>query len=174
MKNFFKLQIIIPFVLIIGSLIYFLFPRYQVLTFEYEDSQKLLGYAPVKTGQAFDMKYIHSIHLTPVYESYYVSDHDIIQYQLSYEEYGIGMPSHAEEGETFTEQNGRFIISGMNRVFPQIDIRVAQVTESQMVTLNNKSFYLTSLAEPGTWIRIQVQKLSRWKLLKGENILERT
>ena len=45
----------------------------------------------------FDIRYTHSVHKTPVQESYYVSESgEIVQYELAYENFAIGMPSNAE------------------------------------------------------------------------------
>ena len=55
------------------------------------------------------MKYIHSIHLSDVVESYTVTKgNEIKQIELMYEDFAIGMPENAAAGETFEHRNGKY------------------------------------------------------------------
>ena len=51
----------------------------------------------------FQIRYVHSIHLTDVIESYEVTpDEKIRMLSMTYENLSIGLPGDAGEGETLT------------------------------------------------------------------------
>jgi hypothetical protein len=171
-----KLQSMMKKIMFIGLILLLLcsglfIPFYRVVAFEFENSGELLAFFPVENESTFEIQYIHSIHLSPVYESYYIKEKKIVQYQLTYEDYGIGMPENAEGNERFLEIDGKYVISGMNREFSQLDIRVAKVTESQQIIINGKAIAFTAFTKPGTWIRVKVRNINIWNLLQGGNII---
>lgn len=147
-------------------------PFYPALVFEYEHTAKVLAYVPAEEATEFEIRYIHSIHLTPVVEAYHLERGRIVQDQLTYEAYGIGMPSGAESGEQFAVENGVYVIRSMDRVFKEIDMRVARVTESQVIRVEGKAMAFTAFTEPGAWIRMKVARIPVWAMLKGVNVLE--
>ena len=57
------------FVLVL-SLFSYSFLIKNALVFQYQNSGKVLAYFPISKGDSFQMKYIHSIHLSDVVESY--------------------------------------------------------------------------------------------------------
>ena len=60
-------------------------------------------YVPLKNTNSFQIRYVHSIHLTDVIESYEVTaDQKIRLLSMQYEDLAIGLPGYAEEGETFS------------------------------------------------------------------------
>ncbi|MDQ0060482.1 DUF1850 domain-containing protein [Paenibacillus harenae] len=147
-------------------------PFYPVVAFEYENTGRVLAYLPAEDHTRFDIKYTHSIHLTPVHESYSVKGGAIVQVQLAFEEFGIGMPSNAAGDEMFSIEDDKYVISGMQREFQQVDMRVARVTESQQIVAGGREIPFTSFAKPGAWIRMKVKKISAWRWLEGGNVLD--
>src|SRR5699024_221824 len=62
-------------------------------------------------------------HLTDVVEKYEITNNnDILQNEIVYEEFGIGMPSNAEEGQDFEYEDGKYHIKNLNNVFPEMNI----------------------------------------------------
>lgn len=154
--------IIIAFIPIKSSLVFFN-PK----------TDEILAYVPLSDEQAFKMKYTHSIHLSDVVESYRVtSDGEIQQYELEYEDFAIGMPSDASEGETFETIDGKYYLKNMNRVFPHIDLRIARVRANHTLIFENNEYPLLKTFEKGTRVRIKIVKLKLPQLLKGVNIIE--
>ncbi|WP_036717414.1 DUF1850 domain-containing protein [Paenibacillus harenae] len=147
-------------------------PFYPVVAFEYENTGRVMAYFPAEEHTGFEIKYIHSIHLTPVNESYSVKGGAIVQEQLTFEQFGVGMPSNAAGNERFAIKDGKYVISGMQRDFQQVDMRVARVTESQQIVAGGREIAFTSFAKPGAWIRMKVRKISAWRWLEGGNVLD--
>lgn len=148
----------------------FFFPYKHVVAFTYEDQGKLLAYLSLKKDKTFQIKYTHSIHLSDVIESYRLSDKQINQTELAYEDFAVGMPSNAEGEEVFEEIDGTYYIKNMNRSFPFIDLRIGQVRANHRLIYQNKIYTLSNDIKPGTWVRISLEKISLWQQLKGVNI----
>lgn len=132
-------------------------PRGMVLAFEYGNTGRILDWYPVADQAAFAIVYTHSIHLTPVEEAYAIRGGFIVQESIAYESYGIGMPANAVEGERFDVEDGRYVVSGLNRAFREVDMRVARVTASQELAINGERIAFASFARPGAWIRMRVR-----------------
>jgi hypothetical protein len=162
-----KFIILFGFMLFIGLVLFL--PYYPVLCFQYENTKKLLAYYPIEQNERFGIRYTHSIHLTPVLESYYINDkNSIIQFELMYEDFAIGMPSNDDGDGRFIEKDGKYFITDMNRVYSHIDLRVGQVAANHTLIIGqNDEIPFTSFTKPGSWVRIQMQKINLWQIMKG-------
>ncbi|WP_158702782.1 DUF1850 domain-containing protein [Paenibacillus faecalis] len=148
-------------------------PLVDVLAIEREDSGKIIAYGRLEDGETFEIRFIHSIHKTPVIESYHLQDGQIVQDRIEYSEFAIGMPSNAEHGETFSVEDGYYSVSGMNRALDQLDIRIAQLFPEHGLTIRNQYIAFSSVAKPSSWIRLNARKISLWQMMKGANLLGR-
>lgn len=167
-------RIIILLLLIFLSIAIMIFiPNKQALVFEYQNTGKVLAYIPFSKETNFKIKYTHSIHLSDVVESYTVTKKKKIkQYELMYEDFAIGMPENASDGEIFEQKDGKYYIKNMNRIFPLFDLRIGKVRANHRVIYKNQEYPLVDYIEAGTWVRIKIEKLSLFQQLKGVNILE--
>ncbi|WP_042349449.1 DUF1850 domain-containing protein [Bacillus massiliigorillae] len=133
----------------------------------------MLAYATLSSNQQFQIEYIHSIHLSPVVETYErTANNEIKQIELTYEDFAIGMPSQAEGQEKFVEKDGKYFIKNMNRIFPTITLRVGRVVANHTFIIGDKSIAMSSFTEPGSVIRIEVKKLSLWQSWKGVKMFD--
>lgn len=170
-----KYRILVIFILLVGTLLLiFNIPLYSVLSIEQEDTGKVLAFGNRKQMENFEIHYIHSIHKTPVLESYEIQGHKIVQQQIMYEQFAVGMPSNVEGEGKFIERNGHYIITDMGREFPYLDIRIAQVMPEHGIIIHNQLILFASFAKPGSWIRMKERKISMWQMMKGVDILEQT
>lgn len=156
------------------SIIVLFLPYKQVIAFQYENTEKVLAYVPIGEHNAtFSLQFTHSIHLTDVVETYEICDENTIcQKEISFEEFGIGMPSNAIGQEQFSEIDGRYYIKNMERIFPFIDIRIAKVYPKHLFIFNQQTFSLPEIIGSGTWVRMQAKKITLWQQLKGVNMLD--
>src|SRR5690625_3855892 len=84
------------------------FPFQTSLVFYSQQNHVLRAYLPIEVDDKFQIIFTHSIHLTDVVEKYEVqADLTIKQYEMVFEEFGIGMPSNAKEGETLVSRKDR-------------------------------------------------------------------
>lgn len=170
-----SVRIILLFLILISITVMILIPIRQALVFEYQDSGEILAYIPFSKEKKFKIKYTHSIHLSDVIESYKVTDDGHIQqYELMYEDFAIGMPENASGEEIFEQVDGKYYIKNMKRDFPYFDLRIGQVRAKHTVIYQDEDYPLGNYIEPGTWIRIKIEKLNVLQLLKGVDILEQS
>ncbi|WP_147535260.1 DUF1850 domain-containing protein [Bacillus marasmi] len=169
-----KAKILLGLLTMLGILLAVLFiPYQQALVFEFENSDKQLAFVPIKQDVKFKIKYTHSIHLSDVQESFRLTNEGVIQlYELEYEDFAVGMPSNAEDGEMFIESDGKYFIKNMNRLFHYIDLRIGQVRANHTVIYRENQYPLTKFIKPGTWVRLKSKHLNLIQQMKGVNILE--
>lgn len=135
-------------------------------------SKEILAYMPIQKDHTFQIQYTHSIHLSEVKESYRIlKNNQIEQIELMYDDTSIGMPSEAEKGEVFVRENGHYYIKNMKRIFPSFHLSTGQVIANHRLIYKNKEYPFKNFITPGTFITIQVKKLSLLQLLKGVNIV---
>lgn len=150
-----------------------LIPYQKAIVFIPNHSNTEFAYIPVKNETNFGIKYTHSIHLSDVVESYRITRDDRIrQYELMYEDFAIGMPSNADNGETFEQINGAYYIKNMKRDFPYFNLRIGQVRANHRVIFKNREYPLSRSISPGTSVKVEIRKLNFFKQWKGVNILE--
>lgn len=151
-------------------------PFRQALVFYKENTDEVEAFLPLNDLDTFQIIFTHSIHLTDVVEKYIVLENqDIKQYEFIYEEFGVGMPSNAEEGEEFVYEDGKYHIRNMENIFPEIKVRNGKtVSEHRLVWGKHDEHmrYFNDYFEPGAWFTIKVDHLSLWKMMEGVKIRE--
>ncbi len=168
-------KIILLLLILISIIVLLLLPIRKSLVFQYQDTGQLLAYIPFSKEEKFEIKYTHSIHLSDVVESYQITKKGYIkQYELMYKEFAIGMPENASDGEIFEHKDGKYYLKNMNRQFPFFDLRIGQVRANHTVIYKNIEYPLGKYIEPGTWVRLKIEKLNLLQQLKGVNILEQS
>lgn len=168
-----KTTIFVLLFLILFLIIIFYIPYKKALVFVQPEEDAILCYVPIDAGDTFKIKYKHSIHLTDVIESYKITKgNEILQYELEYEDFAIGMPSEVSEGEHFEIKDGKYYIKNMNRTFENFVLRVGKVRANHTFINEDVSFPLSRAIEPGTRVRIQVKKMNLIQQMEGVNILE--
>ncbi|MFD2629710.1 DUF1850 domain-containing protein [Oceanobacillus kapialis] len=176
MKHNIKLKISILFILLTILFLLLFVPFRTALVFYKENTDKIEAFLPLQERDTFQIIFTHSIHLTDVVEKYMVmSNHDIKQYEIVYEEFGIGMPSNALEGEEFHYENGKYHITELDNIFPSMNIRNGKtVSENRLVWGDNDEHlvYFNEYFEPGAWFKLKVENLSLWQSMKGVRIHE--
>lgn len=72
----------------------------------------------------FALRFMHSVHRTPVIETFFVLPSGSIQLTgVKYETYGVGMPFLPSEG-SFSWEGNSYVLRGLDRRFEKIDLRV--------------------------------------------------
>jgi hypothetical protein len=171
-KQTFRRIFLVPLIFIFITILFYI-PYKQALVFHFQNTNNVLAYIPFTEETTFKIKYTHSIHLSDVVETYHgTADNQIQLDELMYEDFAIGMPSNAEIGEVFEERDGKYYIKNMKRIFPFFDLRIGQVKANHTIIYNGQDYQLSDYVEKGTWVRIQIKKLSVLQQLKGVNIIE--
>lgn len=172
MKKYLVATIIILLILLAVSFI----PFRQSLVFYEENTNEIEAYLPMESQEKFQIIFTHSIHLTDVVEKYIVLENQHIQqYEMIYEEFGIGMPSNAQGDEEFSYEDGKYHIRNMNNVFPEIKLRNGKAVSEHRLVWGPEHEYITEFNnyfEPGAWFTIKIDDLSVWQMMQGVRIHE--
>lgn len=161
---------VLAFILIFSAIVFI--PIEKNFVFLDNKEAELAAYLEVK-GDAFQIKYTHSIHLSEVLESYEVlPDNRIRMVELEYEDFNIGMPSNAGEGEEFVEKDGKYLITNMKREVDDFRLFVGDVDASLSFLADNVEFDLKRTLERGKSYTIAVKRLSLFQQLEGVNLNE--
>ncbi len=106
-------------------------------------------------GKEFTLIFIHSVHRTPVYETYLIGDDNkFILKEVRYSSLGVGMP-FTDEGGVFTNENGQFVLQ-FTRVFESIPIRVSPIPD-HAIKIGDKTYPLLEFAQPDSLIEIRAK-----------------
>lgn len=167
-----KILLLISALILISSSLVFL-PSQKYYVFIDNENDELAGYFPVDSP-FFQLIYTHSIHLSEVIESYKVVDNDeLMMTELEYEDFNIGMPSNAGEGESFVEKDGKYFIKNMTRKLPEFRLFVGDVDADLSFKTKGQRMDLKKTLERGKSYTFRVQRLSLFQLRKGVKIDER-
>ncbi|MET0787109.1 MAG: DUF1850 domain-containing protein [Paenisporosarcina sp.] len=161
-------------IILIGSLIFVLLVpyRWSFVFFEQRTSNPV-AYLPLNDQKTFQIRYTHSIHLSDVLETYNITkDYQIQISSLEYEDFAIGMPSDAGEGEKFTKKDGKYIISNMSHIFPSIDMLIGDINKVLAFNYNVNEYDLKKYLVRGETYTFQVARLSLIDQLRGARIRE--
>lgn len=156
---------------LISSALMFI-PLKQSIVFKESDNDGINVYS-LLTQPQFQIKYTHSIHLSDVIESFEVlPDNTLRLVELEYEDFNIGMPSNAGEGESFIEKDGKYYIKNMDRRLPEFRILIGDVDAGLYLLKNGEEVDLKKALVRGETYTFRVQRLSFFHRIKGVNIDE--
>lgn len=157
-----------------GVLLFFKLPVQKAVVFYRQNTDEIAAYLPVEVGDSFQIIFTHSIHLTDVVEKYRVTDdNEIVQYEFVFEQFGIGMPNHAREGEIFTYEDGKYHIKNMNNRFSQLNIRNGKTVSRHRLVWGEQGEYQVWFNDyfiPGGYYVVKVEDLTLWQALEGVKI----
>lgn len=166
-----RFLLIVSSLILISSALIFI-PLQRSIVFIDSDTKKTAAYS-LLTQSRFGIKYTHSIHLSDVIESFEVlNDNTMKLVELEYEDFNIGMPSNAGEGEVFIEENGKYFIRGMDRRFPEFRILIGDVDAGLFLINDDREYDLKKVLARGETYTFRIQRLSFFNRLKGVNIDE--
>ncbi|GIO24408.1 DUF1850 domain-containing protein [Oceanobacillus sp. J11TS1] len=156
------------------------YPIQTALVFNDGESGKLTAFLPLNENDYFSITFTHSIHLTDVVEKYRVTeDLKIEQYEIVYEEFGIGMPSNAGEGEEFIYDDGKYHIRNMKHQFESLNIRNGEVVSNHRLAWHDTTTVkeccevpFNDYFVPGDWYKVSVENITLLDYWKGERISE--
>ena len=158
--------------LIFISSVYAIIPLNHYYVFIDNKTDNVAAYVPL-VDKTFQIKYTHSIHLSEVLETYQVlEDNTLMITELEYEDFNIGMPSNAGEGEIFVEKDGKYFIKNMTTVLPEFRMLIGDVDAGLSFIVDDRKIDLKKTLVKGDSYTFRVQRLSFFQQLKGVNIYE--
>jgi len=155
------------FILIVFLIL--LIPLKTAFTFtEHRTENPEVFFIPLESVNEFQIRYVHSIHLTDVIESYKVTSENEIQLlSMQYEDLAIGLPGYAEEGETFTEHDGLYTLTYDNKIIDSFVMLIGDVDAELAFRYRGNELNLKKQLVRGKSYTFRVMKLSLYQMMKG-------
>lgn len=165
---------IAPLILVLALFILILFfipIKDGVLFTEQKTDHPANYFVPLAGTDEFQIRYVHSIHLTDVFETYEVTHDKKIRFKsMTYENIGIGLPGSAGEGETFSIIDGVYTLTYDDRVIDSFTMFIATIDTDLAFRYDEKEFNLKEKLVKGKSYKLSIEKLSIYQMLKGVNL----
>lgn len=157
------------FAILVTAALLFFFVNYRlvntkvlIIEAEGKNIKKIIAVPEKK----FTISFIHSVQKTPVYEVFEIcEDNRLILTETTYSSLGVGLPFTEEEGK-FTNEQGKFKLTGMNREFTSIPILVSPIPKHTIIVGEN-TYPLLSIVDPDDLVKITAA--DRWILGRRNN-----
>ncbi|MGI6129828.1 MAG: DUF1850 domain-containing protein [bacterium] len=126
------------------------------------DSEAHLISLPAKAGDEFTIRYLHSVARRSVDESFEIRADGVLNLiSTEWDMNGAGLPYEPEGTMVFTMDKGRYILTNINRLFPEIVQAVGTVAKHEIV-YTGRSFPLEKVTPSGTAVRIRTAATPRY------------
>lgn len=109
---------------------------------------------------SFTIRYIHSVHKTPVEEWFTISaDNTLILYEIRYFSLGVGMP-YESEGGIFSNHEGQYRLTGLHREFSLISLWASEIP-AQTIIIEGQTYPLLKLFKTDQALQISAKDVVR-------------
>ncbi|MFZ5946204.1 MAG: DUF1850 domain-containing protein [Bacillota bacterium] len=151
-----SIKIFIIFILLILLLV--LFPI-DVLEVRADRTEKLVYQQLANIGDTFDVRWVHSVTLQPVIETYRLEAPDRIPIiQMVFDDNGPNLPAHPEYNQKWIIKDGKFIVTNYDRIFERVPVTIGAVIADHTLVYNGKSTPLKEEFRPGGYVHIGLIK----------------
>jgi hypothetical protein len=116
-------------------------------------SGKLYGRWPAGEGTEFALEFIHSVHQSPVRETFAVEGKRIRPVAARFFSFGAGMASDLEEGQVLSRDGEALVIKGFSRSFFELNYIVGTVSD-HLLFIHGETVSLRDLCGKNAGIRI--------------------
>lgn len=152
-------------------------PMKQAITFtEARTEDPMIAYQFIGEDMEFQIRYVHSIFLTDVLESYRIQPDNSLKFlTMRYEDVGIGLPAYAEVGETLElSNNGIYTLTYEDRVIESFILYIGDVDAELALRYEGDEINLKSILRRGKSYEFSIKKLTLIEILKGVNLNGKT
>ena len=129
----------------------------RILEIRDTNSGKIYKRLYMNDGSEFAIEFIHSVHNSPVRETFRIEDTVIRPMEVRFSSFGAGMQSDMEEGLKLSQDGDTLIISGFSRSFSQMNYIVGTVSD-HLLFFDEATFSLRELCGRNTHITIGITK----------------
>ena len=99
----------------------------------------------VSEGDEFSVTFIHSVNQYPLTDVYQIKDGKIFVIRTIYNNFGAGVQTEIEEGQTLTiNENGEMVVSGFDMEMPYLSYIVGTVSDHTL-TIHNEEISLRGI-----------------------------
>ncbi|KXL54504.1 hypothetical protein CLNEO_06110 [Anaerotignum neopropionicum] len=113
---------------------------------------------PMEEGGEFSVRFMHSVNKSPVEDRYRIENGEIVVYETVYYNFGAGVQTELEDGQTLTYgEDGSMIVSGFHKVMLDLSYNVSPVYDHILV-VNGEEVSLRQLCGEDRFITIGYEK----------------
>lgn len=122
-------------------------------------------YLPLKDGECFSIKYTHSVNRSPVIDTIERTGSTLTVRTSLFQTYGAGIPVLSDEvGDTYTETEEGFLLSGIDARHEKIDLITGTYADHRLIYRQHE-FVLKETFGEKTHICFEICRVSLPKLL---------
>ncbi|MDR1701950.1 MAG: DUF1850 domain-containing protein [Sporomusaceae bacterium] len=133
---------------------------YLTPVFIIESNQGIYKILNAQEGKKFSLKFIHSVHLTPVVENFVITGHKTFDLESTeYQSLGVGMPFSRQDG-VFLSEGGKFVMKDMDREFKSIELMIYPDNKLTL-TCEGKSEFLFELPA-GSLVKLKIDSCGNY------------
>ena len=157
--------LLVGFALVLSLLVLCFAPLFHGLAIHDGRTGERLMLLPIWTGEAFSIRYTHSVNLTPVTDTLRFTGQGLVLESTLFTSYGWGMPVLADGiGSHFENTPEGFLITGIDRAQPDVPILLQQVPDHHLL-YRDREISLLGLAGSGAFLRLGPEPASLAALL---------
>jgi hypothetical protein len=119
-------------------------------------SGKVYGAWRVEEGTEFAVEFIHSVHNSPVRDTFRVRGRRIKPVATRFSSFGAGMQAELEEGQEMIRDGDALVITGFSRSYKGLNFIVGTVSD-HLFFINNESISLRDLCGKNAHIVMRVR-----------------
>lgn len=165
-----KICILVVFLSLLLMLVLAIVPTGKYIVFISNENDGLSGYIKLESN-AFQIKYVHSIHLSEVIESLEVlPDDSLMMTEVEYSDFAVGMPSNANEGEEFVQEDGKYFIRNMTTPLPEYRMFIGDIDAALQLSVEGIDYDLKKILSRGTSYTLRVEQLSFLQKIQGSEL----
>lgn len=130
---------------IIAAVVTFALKSGDYLVLRNGDTKEEYARFRISEGDEFSVMFIHSVNKYPLTDVYQIKDHKIYVVRTIYNNFGAGVQTEIEEGQTLEYgENGEMIVSGFDLEMPYLSYLVGTVSD-HILTVHGKEISLRDL-----------------------------
>ena len=155
-----KLALLALLILAAAVAVYSLWP---VRLVQLESDGQVVHQFLLPVGSEIHLEYQHSVVRAPVKEVFLLSGSDsFLLVRTEHGAFGAGLPTD-HFGE-FRQDGDRYVIGGINRLLPEIPLRVSAGSEQTLTVPDSSEAALLDYVEAGSLVIITARRAMRWRL----------
>ncbi len=133
------------------------YSRDWYLTLRSGDTGEIYAQYSVKEGDTFSIGFVHSVNKTPVTDVYEVRDHQIYVIRTIYYDFGAGVQTILEDGQSLRYgEDGEMIVEGFDREMPDLSYIVGTVSDHTL-TFDGREISLRNLCGKNAAVSFSIE-----------------
>ena len=153
------IKIVVAVLVITGAALYFIQSKtehYRLLIIRDSDSGKVYGKWRLNADGEFSIEFVHSVHQSPVRETFRAENGMISPVRVRFISFGAGMQSDLEEGQSIIRDGEFLVITGYKASYKKLNYIVGTVSD-HILFINDENIILRELCGRNAHISIMTK-----------------